>query len=744
MQQSSKNNYLSDLSGQVERITFASEESGYTVARLKVYGRHDLVTIVGALMSPAPGEILKMRGRWGSHPKYGEQFKVEYYETKVPASVYGIRKYLGSGLIKGIGPKIAERIVASFGADTLAVIEANTDKLAEVDGIGKKRIAMIRTAWDEQKEVREVMLFLQSHGVSTGYAAKIFKHYGQESIAVVKENPYRMARDIFGIGFLTADKIAAKLGFEKDSPMRAQAGIIYVLHQMADDGHVYYPYLPLITKCREILDVNPAIIETAIADITLDKTIVIEDLNESIDQFQNNYKAVYLQKYHFCESRIADMLIRLKYAPSNNGAIDAKRAIDLAEAQIGIRLAKHQADAVKSVLAHKVMVITGGPGTGKTTLISAILKIFMRMKARVLLSAPTGRAAKRMTEATGNTAKTIHRLLEYSFKKGGFQKNSNTPLQCDLLIVDEASMIDTVLMYHLLRAVPTHAAFILVGDVNQLPSVGAGSVLNDIIASDEIPVVALTQIFRQARQSQIIVNAHKINQGIMPRWPSIKGGHQAPKELSDFYFIEQEEPEKVLDTIIQLVQKRIPLRFGFHAVDQIQVLTPMHRGIVGAGNLNTKLQEFLNPRKDGLNHGHRKFKPGDKVMQIRNNYDKNVFNGDIGRIDNISFENQQVVIFFDGAMVIYEFSELDEITLAYAVSVHKAQGSEYPAVVMPILIQHYMLLQRNLIYTAVTRGRRLVVLVGTRKAMAIGVHNNKTHKRNTGLQDRLFQRNVKR
>jgi len=734
---SPQNDHMVSLSGQVERITFASEESGYTVARLKVYGRHDLVTVVGALMAPAPGEILKMRGHWSSHPKYGEQFKVEYYETKVPASVYGIRKYLGSGLIKGIGPKIAERIVASFGAATLAVIEENSAKLAEVDGIGKKRIAMIRTAWDEQKEVREVMLFLQSHGVSTGYAAKIFKHYGERAIAVVKENPYRLARDIFGIGFITADNIASQLGFEKDSPLRAQAGIIYVLHKMADDGHVYYPYLQLIDKCREILDVDPAIIETAIADIAFEKRIVIEDLNESVEAYQNNHKAVYLQKYHFCESRIAKQLIHLQYEPSITGKIDVERAIAWAEEKTGIRLARHQADAVRSVLVQKLMVITGGPGTGKTTLISVILKIFNRMNARVLLSAPTGRAAKRMTEATGHEAKTIHRLLEYSFKKGGFQKNREKPLSCDLLIVDEASMIDTVLMYHLLCAIPRHAAFILVGDVNQLPSVGAGNVLNDMIASAEIPVVALTQIFRQARQSQIIVNAHRINQGILPRWSDAKNSAPSSEELSDFYFIEQEDPEKVLETILLLVKTRIPLRFGFNAVDQIQVLTPMHRGIVGAGNLNTRLQESLNPQKEHLNHGHRQFKPGDKVMQIRNNYDKNVFNGDIGRIDTISFENQQVVIRFDGLQAVYEFGEMDEITLAYAVSVHKAQGSEYPAVVMPILIQHYLLLQRNLIYTAVTRGRRLVVLVGTRKALAIGVHNNKTHKRFTGLQERL-------
>lgn len=742
MQPSPNQTYLTDLSGQIERITYTSEDSGYTVARLKVLGRTDLVTVVGPLMSPTPGEIIQMRGRWWNHPKYGEQFKVEFYETKVPASEYGIKKYLGSGLIKGIGPKIADRIVKAFGADTLTVIENESDKLGQVEGIGRKRIAMIQNAWDEQKEVREVMLFLQSHGVSSGYASKIFKQYGAQSIDVVKQNPYRLARDIFGIGFITADRIASQLGFAHNSPERAQAGVVYVLHQMAEEGHVYHPYLPLISECQKKLDVDAKIVESAIADLTLAKRIVIEDLNQDIDAFESNYKAVYLQKYHFCETQIARMLTELRQAPLTCHPIDSKRAIAWAEQQLDIQLADQQIEAVHTAINQKAMVLTGGPGTGKTTLIHIILKIFARIHARVYLAAPTGRAAKRMTEATGHEAKTIHRMLEYSFKKGGFQKNQKHPLKCDLLIVDETSMINTVLMYHLLRATPSQVGLILIGDVSQLPSVGAGNVLNDMIASQKIPVVRLTEIFRQARQSQIVVNAHRINQGKMPLWPSSKNGTQNAQTLSDFYFIEQETPEKVVELIVRLVQKRIPLRFGFDPVDEIQVLTPMHRGIVGAAKLNERLQDSLNPRKDGLRHGSRFFRPGDKVMQIRNNYDKNIFNGDIGRIDRILFETHQVVIIFDRIPVIYEFSEMDEITLAYAVSVHKAQGSEYPVVVMPILIQHYLLLQRNLIYTAITRGRRLVVLVGTRKALAIGVHNNKPRKRYTGLKERLIQNSL--
>lgn len=721
---------LTDLQGQIERITYTNEENGYTIARVKVYGQRDLVTVVGNLMAPTPGEILRMKGEWANHPKYGEQFKVVYYNTAVPATVYGIRKYLGSGLIKGVGPKIAERIVGKFGEDTLDVIEERVETLAEVEGIGKKRIAMIRKAWDDQKEIREVMLFLQSHGVSSGYATKIFKQYGNRAIKLVQENPYRLAMDIFGIGFLTADKIAEKLGFQKDSPQRAEAGVLYVLHKLSDDGHVYYPYEPLIEKCREILDVEREVVADAIARSAADKKIVIEDLNEDLEEFRVNNKAVYLSKFHTCETRIASRLKLLVRTPKSVRDVDSEKAVEWVQQQLSIHLAERQTEAVKSALESKAMVITGGPGTGKTTIINAILKIFFTLRVRIMLAAPTGRAAKRMTETTGHTAKTIHRLLEYSMSEGGFQKDSDKPLKCDLLIVDEASMIDTVLMHHLLKAVPHGATLILVGDVNQLPSVGAGNVLNDIIASGAVPVVELNEIFRQAKASRIIVGAHKINNGMMPYFDPDR-----PK--NDFYFIQQEDPEKVLDIIVRLVRDRIPKRFDLDPLNDIQVLTPMHKGIVGAGNLNRQLQDKLNPGENGVSRGERSYRVSDKVMQIRNNYDKEVFNGDIGRIVRISQEDQEVIIRFDWREVAYDFADLDEVVLAYAVSVHKSQGSEYPAVVIPILTQHFILLQRNLIYTAVTRGRKLVVMVGTKKALAIGVKNDKTQKRYTYLRHRL-------
>lgn len=721
---------LAQLRGQVERVTYADEESGYTVAKVKVYGRPDLVTVVGSLMGPTPGAILKMEGRWTSHAKFGEQFAVVRYETAVPATSHGIRQYLGSGLIKGLGRKMAGRIVDKFGEETFTIIEKDILRLAEVSGIGKKRIAMIKAAWEEQKEIREVMVFLQGHGVSSAYATKIFRQYGKESIAVVTENPYRMAMDIFGIGFVTADRIAEKLGFAKDSPARAAAGILYVLHQLADEGHVYYPYEPLLEKCMEMLEVLREVVADALAAICLDKRIVIEDLNEGFAEFRENHKAVYLAKFHLCETRVAARLLTLRDASRAFEATDPEKAIGWVQSQLSIRLADKQVTAVRSALTSKVMVITGGPGTGKTTIINAVLKIYATLNVRILLAAPTGRAAKRMGEATGHTAKTIHRLLEFSFAAGGFQHDADKPLECDLLILDEASMIDTVLMHHLLKAVPDGATLILVGDVNQLPSVGAGNVLNDIIGSGAMPVVTLDEIFRQAQESRIIVNAHKINSGQLPardnRYPE-----------SDFYFIEQEDPETVLSTILTLASERIPKRFGFDPVDQIQVLTPMHRGVVGAGNLNLRLQQVLNPGEGGLVRGERVYRSGDKVMQIRNNYDKDVFNGDIGRIAEISRESQEVMINFEGNMVAYDFSEMDEVVLAYAVSVHKSQGSEYPVVVMPVLIQHYMLLQRNLVYTGVTRGRKLVVLVGTRKAMAIAVNNDKTRKRFTHLSHRL-------
>ncbi len=723
---------LTDLQGQIERITYTNDESGFTIARVKVYGQRDLVTVVGNLMAPMPGEILKMRGEWANHPKYGEQFKIIHYKTAVPASVYGIQKYLGSGLIKGIGPVMAGRIVKRFGKQTLDIIEHDIEKLAGVDGIGKKRIGMIKKAWDEQKEIREVMLFLQSHGVSSGYATKIFKQYGNRSIDVVQENPYRLATDIFGIGFVTADHIAEKLGFAKDSTLRAEAGVLYVLHQLADEGHVYYPYEPLIHQCQEILQVERDVILKAFGTIALEKRIVIKDLNEEIDEFRENNKAVYLAKLYLCETSIAAWLKRLINVPKSIWKIDQEKAIAWVQKQLAITLADKQVEAVRSSIENKVMIITGGPGTGKTTIIHAILKIFSKLKVKMMLAAPTGRAAKRMSEATGHEAKTIHRMLEYSIQKAGFQKNDEHPLDCDLLIVDEASMIDTVLMHHLLKAIPLSATFILVGDVNQLPSVGAGNILRDMIASGVVPVVKLNEIFRQAQESLIIVNAHQINDGVMPLLkPS------GPKD--DFYFIQQEDPDEVLRIILELVKERIPARFGFDPVDDIQVLTPMYKGTVGAGNLNVELQKALNPGDDGVTRGNRIYCVNDKVLQIKNNYDKGVFNGDIGRIARIDAEEQVVTITFDGRNVDYEYTDLDEIVLAYAVSIHKSQGSEYPAVIIPILTQHYILLQRNLIYTGITRGRKLVVMVGTKKALAIGIKNDKMQKRYTYLKYRLRQ-----
>ena len=722
---------LTDLQGQIERITYSNEENGYTVAKVKVYGRSDLVTVVGNLLSPTPGEVIHMKGEWVNNPKYGEQFKVVHYKSLVPASVSGIQKYLGSGLIKGIGPVMAKRIVKKFGEDTLEVIEHAIQKLTEVDGIGEKRIEMIENAWAAQKEIREVMVFLQSHGVSSGYAAKIFKQYRHQSIEVVKENPYRLAADIFGIGFITADNIAEKLGIAKNSELRAEAGILYVLNQLSDDGHVYYPYELLIDRCQEILGVDREIIIKALGTLSLDKRIVIEDLHQDSEECRENNKAVYLARYHFSETSIANKIKTLISAPTLIRKIDADKAIEWVQKQIAITLAEKQKEAITSAIENKVMVITGGPGTGKTTIINSVIKIFSRIGVQILLAAPTGRAAKRMSEVTGHEAKTIHRMLKYSIKGGGFEKNDENPLDCDLLIVDEASMIDTILMHHLLKAIPREATFILVGDVNQLPSVGAGSILNDIINSQAVPVVALNEIFRQAQESLIIVNAHNINSGVMPVIKSSDG------KLEDFYFIEKEDPEEVLKLIVELTTERIPKRFNFDPIDEIQILTPMHRGVVGASNLNTTLQQVLNPREDGITRGGRNFRISDKVMQIRNNYDKEVFNGDIGRIHNIDTESQEVTISFDGRTVAYDYPDLDEIVLAYAVSVHKSQGSEYPAVVIPLLTQHYMLLQRNLIYTGVTRGKKLVVIIGTKKALAIGVKNNKTEKRYTYLRYRL-------
>ena len=719
------------LSGQIEHVTFTNQETGFTIAKVKVPGRYEPVTVVGTLLAPTPGEVLEMVGEWTSHPRFGDQFKVEQFTTKVPGTIHGIVKYLGSGMIKGLGPVMAERIVARFGKRTLDIIESDVGRLAEVPGVGAKRIGMIATAWEAQREIRDVMVFLQSHGVGTGFAAKIFRQYGSRSVAVVRENPYRLATDIAGVGFVMADRIAGNIGIPPTAPMRVEAGILFVLQQISEEGHTYHPRGLLVDRCREILKVAPEAIELALMAIQAERRVVIEpEAAGALEAAVGD--AVFLTTYHVCETTIARRLKALLEVPRGLRRLDAGRAVAWVQAHLDLRLSETQSQALQAALDHKVMVITGGPGTGKTTVVNAVLKIFERASARVLLAAPTGRAAKRLNEATGREARTIHRLLEYSPQRGGFQRTDEEPLECDLLVVDETSMVDTVLMHHLIAAVPLAAACILVGDVNQLPSVGPGNVLGDIIDSGAVPVVRLTEIFRQASRSRIVVNAHRINQGLMPEAaPDTDDGPQ------DFYFIEQEDPERVLATILELARNRIPRRFGLDPVDGIQVMTPMHKGVVGAANLNRRLQEVLNPGEGGVARGDRLFRVGDKVMQVRNNYDKDVFNGDIGRIASISNEERALTVRIDGREVSYDFGELDELAHAFAVSVHKAQGSEYPAVVFPVLTQHYILLQRNLIYTALTRARRLAVIVGTRRALAIGIKNTGTERRYTRLADRL-------
>jgi exodeoxyribonuclease V alpha subunit len=721
----------STIQGQIERVTFYNDETEFTIARMKVPGYRELVTVVGSMMVPVPGQVLRATGSWTNHPKFGEQFSIVQYTTLVPATVAGIEKYLGSGLIKGIGPVLAKRIVQKFGMTSLDVIEESDEKLTEVEGIGGKRVDIIRKAWSDQKDIREVMLFLQGNGVSSAYAAKIFKQYRSQSIDVVKENPYRLAMDIFGIGFVTADKIASNLGFGKDSSLRAEAGIIYVLNQLANEGNVYYPHTTLSEKCCEILEVDPEIVRKAMEALSSQKRIVIDNLQTHDSSSNDSMSAVYLSTFYHCETGIAEKFSALHLTPFSRRKFDSDKALTWVQSQLSISLAESQREAVKSAIENKVMVITGGPGTGKTTIINAVVKIFNTARISILLSAPTGRAAKRMTESTGHEAKTIHRLLEFSFQKGGFQKNEEHPLNCDLLVIDEASMIDTVLMYHLLKAIRSDASLILVGDVNQLPSVGPGNVLKDIIASESIPVVRLNEIFRQAKESAIIVNAHLINKGVVPIFD------RTTSEPTDFYFIEKDEPEEALKTLLELVTGRIEKAFGFNPVEDVQVITPMNRGTLGVGNLNVELQKVLNPRDDAIFRGGKNLRLKDKVMQIVNNYDKDIYNGDIGTISRIDTEAQEVTIVFDNRPVIYDYSDLDEIVLAYAVSIHKSQGSEYPCVVIPLLTQHYMMLQRNLLYTAVTRGKKLVIIVGSKKALAIAVKNEKTQKRYTDLARRL-------
>ena len=720
------------LQGQIERLTFHNEENGFTVAQLRVRGQRQLVTAVGTLVSPKPGERLRLQGEWRLHPKFGEQFHFFQAETLVPATASGMEKYLASGFIKGIGPVMAQRIVRQFGGETFEVIDSNLARLAQVEGIGPKRLEMIARAWEEQKQIREVMLFLQAHDLSTAYAPKIFKAYGRQAIQVMRENPYQLATDIHGIGFVSADRIAAKLGFAPDHPGRLEAGLLYTLSQLSNEGHVYYPLEPLLDKAQELLQVDQEKLTAALSRLSFRQEVMVEEPWDP--QATPADRAVYLTPFYLAETNAAKRLRVLMQGQPNLPFVDPAKALAWVQQRLGLTLAPQQAEAVLTSLRQKVLIITGGPGTGKTTIINAIIKIWERLGSNILMAAPTGRAAKRMSEVTGQEAKTIHRLLEYSQQKGGFQVSESRTLPCDLLIIDEASMIDILLLHHLLKGVARGTTLILVGDANQLPSVGPGNVFRDLIASGAIPVVELREIFRQAQESLIVVNAHRINRGEMPLW------RPGPENLADFFFLEQDDPQEVLRLVLELVKERIPKRFGFDPINQIQVLTPMHRGVVGAASLNHTLQQELNPTAVGINRGGRLYKVNDKVMQIKNNYDKEVFNGDIGRIVSIDEELQELLVAFDHRQVLYDFSELDELVLAYAISVHKSQGSEYPAVVLPLVTQHFLLLQRNLIYTAVTRGKQLVVVVGSKKALAIGIKNDRTKRRFTQLGRRLAEK----
>jgi len=719
------------LEGSLERITYANEEASWSVVRVVVHGRKEPITAVGNLLGVQPGESLRLTGWWVQDRKYGEQFRVATYATVKPATLVGIEKYLGSGLVKGVGPAMAKRLVQHFGLETLDIIDSKPERLAEVKGFGEKRRKLLRETWAEQRDIRQVMVFLQAHEVPASFAVRVYKQYGAQSIEVVQNNPYRLSIDVHGIGFRTADRIAQSLGVPTHSPKRAEAGVLHVLGEFSDDGHLYAPRDKLAARTVELLQVAPEIVEAAITRLAATEYIAVEGASAlAHPRPEDACEAVYLKALHVSEIGVAHLLKALAAWPARPLEVDVERAITWFEGRQGISLAPEQKEAVRQAMVAKVLVITGGPGTGKTTLVNAILSILEKKDRRILLSAPTGRAAKRMGEATGREAETIHRLLEYNPRTHSFQRDRNLPLEADVLVLDEVSMVDTVLMLNVLKALPPHCQLLLVGDVDQLPSVGPGSVLQDIINSGHVPVVRLKHIFRQAQASLIITNAHRINQGELPQVPPADA-------LADFYFVEKEEPEAILATLKTLVKERIPRRFGFHPVDEVQVLVPMNRGLIGTANLNATLQAHLNPSGEELTRGNRMFRVGDKVMQVRNNYELGVFNGDIGRVELIDKEEQALVVRYDGRPVAYSWSDMDELVLAYATSVHKSQGSEYPCVVLPLHTQHYTLLQRNLLYTAVTRGRKLVVLVGSSKALGIAVRNGEPQKRFTRLAARL-------
>ena len=701
----------------VERITYQNSENGYTVLKAAVKNYADLVTIVGIMPDTHVGSVLFLEGMWKMDAKYGRQFSVTKWEETLPATVYGMEKYLGSGLIKGVGPKFAKRIVQKYGKDTLDIIEEDPDRLLDVEGIGKVRVERIKQSWQEQKEIKNIMLFLQSHDVNTSHATKIYKTYGQESISVVTENPYRLADDIWGIGFVTADTIAQKMGMEKDKFVRLRSGILYALNKLAENGHCYAVRDQLIKKAAELLEVEEPELEITLDEMLRTKDIVKEE------------EAIYLASFYYAETGCAKRLLALMEA-ENRIRIQPERVLDAICKNAKVTYDEIQLQAVRTAITSKVMVLTGGPGTGKTTTILGIISAFQAAGCRISLAAPTGRAAKRMAEATGMEAKTIHRLLEYK-PPNGYAKNQDNPLDTDVLILDECSMIDQILMYNLLKALPDYMTLILTGDTDQLPSVGAGNVLKDIIHSGRVPVVRLTRIFRQAQGSRIIMNAHRINKG---EPIDMRGGRDA-----DFFFAAKETDEEITELLIRYCTTNLPRYYHVDPLQDIQVLTPMQKGVCGAANLNKLLQEAMNPTDLCLRRGGVRYGVRDKVMQIRNNYDKEVFNGDIGIISKVDLTERELWVDFDGREISYDISELDELTLAYACTIHKSQGSEYPIVVMPVTMAHYIMLQRNLLYTGVTRAKKILVMIGSKKAVSCAIRTVSAMKRNTMLDCRLAQ-----
>jgi exodeoxyribonuclease V alpha subunit len=727
---SKKNNSSSflTLEGHLERITYFNEANHYTIARLKPSNLDTGVTVVGYLAGVSAGETIKVTGSWETHPRYGQQFKVKSFDVTLPAEVDGIRKYLASGIIKGIGPSMADRMVRAFGNDTLEVIEKNPQKLLEVEGIGEAKAAMINDAWQEHHTLRSLMLFLQQMGVQTAYGARIYKEYGPDAVDFIRQDPFRLAEDIPGAGFLIADTIARKLGTDRDDPERVRACIVHIILQNAEDGHTFAEEENLYARCENQFQISRRIIQNTIAEMATAKTIVVEPTGG-----EPSTNAIYLRELHQAETGLANRLKAMLSVPVEVADIDAEQIANEVHQKLAINLSNEQLAVLEQIVSHRIAIITGGPGTGKTTLLRSISTIYEALGKRVLLAAPTGRAARRLAEVTRRSAGTIHRLLGYNFTEGGFLRNRDNPLETDAVIIDEVSMVDTVLMNHLIDAIPLSAVVVLVGDVAQLQAIGPGNVLADMINSARIPVFSLNKIFRQDRQSAITLNAHQVRQGQL----AIDAQPDIIDDNCDFHFIEQGDPERVAGKIVQLCSEELPRKFNFDRILDIQVLTPMHKGAVGTINLNHMLQKSLNPAPVLVEAMGNAFKAGDKVMHLVNNYQKEVYNGDIGVVRRFDRQNGELAVDYYGRTVCYDAGDFDQITIAYAISVHKSQGSEYPAVIVPLVTQHYVMLQRNLLYTAMTRGQKLVILIGTQKALHIALKNDKPGLRLTSLAARL-------